>query len=67
MELMSEYKLKNIVKKACQQKALHFLNLQKGSKTEHIVHENLQMQNYLKPTHEPNIKIQEIKFLFSLR
>ena len=64
---MKEEDLKEIVKKACDKKALEFLNKKKEghSKVLHLSHPNWEQQPYLKPNQM--VSIDEAKFIFLLR
>ena len=66
IKLMTEEKLKEIVKKACEEKALVYLNKKKEghSKVMHLSHTTWEIQPYLKPNH---ISIDEAKFIFLAR
>ena len=63
---MKKEHLKEVVKAACETKALDYLNNKKAehSKVLHISHTSWEMQPYLKPN---SISSQEAKFIFLLR
>ena len=66
IKLMTVEKLKEIVKKACEVKALEYLNKKKEghSKVMHLSHSTWELQPYLQPN---QISIAEAKFIFLAR
>ena len=66
MKLMTEEDLKEIVKKACETKALEYLNKKKEShsKVLHLAHNSWGQQPYLKPN---QMTAKDAKFIFLLR
>ena len=66
MKLMKEEDLKVIVKKACETKALEYLNKKKEShsKVLHLAHNSWGQQPYLKPN---QMTAKDAKFIFLLR
>ena len=68
IKLMKKEDLKVLVKEACENKALEYLNKVKAkhSKVRDIQHSKWEMQGYLQPNQE-YLSIQEAKFIFLLR
>jgi hypothetical protein len=66
IKCMKKDQLKQMVKKACEKKALEYLNRKKAghSKVLHLSHTSWEPQPYLKPN---QMSIEEAKFIFLLR